>query len=200
MRAGVGKIEQILAAETPNAEAFNLDNVFMLYAAFCGDVDRTAHASSLTPTQVIDLAAEGKWNEKLKSILELKRSSKPGDVERAINRALNFVQAHRMRLFLERVVQRICAMPSEELDELLISYQKTEDGSFKRLSTRAFADLSSALEKCHMLTYLALNDSTTERRARDDKPDAEVSGGELHAKIAAAMANYGKPDTETQSH
>lgn len=168
-----------------------IDDVFILYTGFCGDVERTAHAADTTPQHVIELAQANGWNEKLKSIFELKKSGRAGDVERAVNRALNFIQAHRFRKFLEKVFNHLALMPMSELDELLITHSPVKGGgTVKHFTTRPLADLAAALEKCHAMTYLALNDSTTERRGRDEVPDADVSSGQLHAKIAAAM---GKP-------
>lgn len=186
-------LDKFITPEDESQKAgFDLENVFMLYATFCGDVERTAHAASLKPSVVMDLAQQHGWNERLRGIIELKNSGRPGDVERAINRALNFVQAHRYRGFLERVIQRVCSMDAGEMDDLLISLQYVEEGkSIKKLSTRPLADLAAALEKCHAMTYSALNDSATERKARDERPDSEVSGGELHAVIARAMTNGG---------
>lgn len=186
----VEQFEHTLPIEA-RLEELNEENIFMLYAAFCGDVERTAHAANLKPTDIIDLATKHGWNEKLRGIIELKNSGKPGDVERAINRALNFVQAHQYRMFLQRIVKRICGYSQDALDDLIISEKFSKEGLpvSRQLSTRALADLASALEKCHALTYLALNDSTTERRAREDKPDENVSGSELHAQIARAMSD-----------
>ncbi len=69
------------------------DNVFLLFASFCGDIEQTAYASSLSIESVQALAAEGKWSDRLRGIIELKKSQKPGAVEKAINRALCFTQA-----------------------------------------------------------------------------------------------------------
>src|SRR6267142_2103311 len=142
------------------------DNVFMLYATFCGDRERTAHAMNI----------------------------KAGDVERAMNRAVNYVQAHRLRSFLERVLQHIFSRPLEQIEEWMFAFQyiKGNPEPVKKFSTRPLADLAAALEKCHSLTYLALGDSATERRGRSDTQDVDVSGGEIHARIAAAMSKEAK--------
>jgi hypothetical protein len=170
------------------------DNAFMLYATFCGDVDRTAHALSVEPEAVRVMVDQGKWDQKLRGILELKKSGKAGDVERAMNRAVNYVQAHRLRVFLERVLQHIFSCPLEQIEEWMFSFQysKGDTEPVKKFSTRPLADLAAALEKCHSLTYLALGDSATERRGRNDAQDADVSGGEIHARIAAAMSKEAK--------
>lgn len=167
----------------------DIENVFMLYATFCGDVERTAHAASKTPTEILVLAEAHGWNEKLRGILELKRSGKPGDVERAINRALNFVQAHKFRLFLERVLRDIYSLDSAYLMDLLVVASTDKDGNKShKLSTRAFADLAAALEKCQAMTYSALGDTAAERKGREDSNEAEASGVSLHSKLAAMMA------------
>lgn len=168
------------------------ENAFLLYAAFCGDLERTAHALNVRPMDVLRMADDEKWNDKLRGILELKKSGKPGDIERAINRALNFVQAHRMRMVIERVLKRLTDMDLDELEQYLLQGKVSKDGDVERkLSTRAIADLASALEKCHAMTYAALNDSAPERVKRNDREAEAMSAGEMHVRIAEAMQRAG---------
>jgi hypothetical protein len=170
-------------------------NAFMLYATFCGDVVRTAAALGVTSVTVLKMADEENWAEQLKPILELKKSQRPGDIERAINRALNFVQAHQARMFLQRVLQRMTGFTQEELEEYLLTDRSAKDGSqFKRLSTRALADLASALEKAQSLTYMALND-TAQERVRRKEDDSSGSASDLHLKIAEAMGKVKASNT-----
>lgn len=166
------------------------ENAFLLYATFCGDIVRTAAALGVPAATVLRMSDEDNWAEQLKPILELKKSTKPGDIERAINRALNFVQAHRARMFLNRVLNRIIGMSDAELEEYLLTGGAGKDGlvPIKRLSTRALADLASALEKCHALTYAALNDSTAERVKRKDSDDG-IGATDMHLKLAQAFEN-----------
>lgn len=179
-----------------NADGVQLDReqAFLLYATFCGDVEKTAHALNIRAVDVLRVVDEEGWNEKLKSIIELKKSGRPGDIERAINRALNFVMAHKFRLFLERVLFRITGMEAEEFEQYLLT-NETKDGSFKRLSTRALADLASAMEKAQAMTYMALNDSSPERVKRKQTEDDSTAGGELHARIAEAMSRVREAKT-----
>lgn len=171
-------------------EHIDRPNAFLLYAAFTGDIERTAAALNIRACDVLLMADEERWNEKLKPILDLKKSSKPGDVERAMNRALNFVQAHRMRLIIERVVKKLSGMDDDELEEYLFSeHALGKDGNkhmYKRLTTRALADLASAIEKCHAMSYLALNDTATDRSKRKEGGE-EISAGDMHLQIARAM-------------
>lgn len=168
--------------------AIDRENAFLLYAAFTGDLERTAAALGVRPMDVLRVKQEEDWDEKLKPILELKKSSKPGDTERAINRALNFVQSHRMRMVIERIIRRLTGMSPEELDAYMFTTEKTKDGSvISKLSTRALADLASALEKCHAMTYAALNDSAPERARRGADADGGVGAADMHVRIAEAM-------------
>ncbi len=168
------------------------ENAFLLYAAFCGDLERTAHALNIRTMDVLRMADEENWNEKLRGILELKKSGRPGDVERMINRALNFVQAHKMRMVIERVLCRITKLTPEELEDYMFSGKVSKDGDIeKKLSTRAIADLASALEKCHAMTYAALNDSAPERAKRNDKEDGAASAADMYVRITEAVQKAG---------
>jgi len=169
--------------------SFDRENAFLLYATFCGDVERTAHALNVSPVAILRCADDEGWNKRLETIIALKKSHRPGDIERAINRALNFVQSHRMRLFIERVINKITGFTAEELDEYLFTASEAKTGEkYSKLTTRAIADLTSALEKTHALTYLALNDTAQDRGRRKEQTDDGSGVGELHVQIAKAMA------------
>jgi hypothetical protein len=167
------------------------ENAFLLFAAFCGDVEQTAHALNLSPATILKVAEDDGWLTKLRSIIELKKSKRPGDVERALNRAMNFVQAHRMRLVCERMIKKLTNLTDEQLEEYLMTGHLKDGTAVSKLSTRALADLASAIEKAQALSYLALNDTAQERIKRDEHADPHSSGGELHAQIAKAMSEAG---------
>lgn len=188
-----------LNRQLPPSETLKVDkeNAYLLYATFCGDAVRTGHALGLDEDVVRAMAVDNGWDKKLKPIIDLRNSTKPGDVERALNRAMNFVDAHRMRGFLARVLRELTGMSHSDLNAFLFP-ETSEPGSaglvkVKKFSTRSLADLASALEKCQMLTYIALNDTATERKERkEDGSEDEASASELHVKLAAAMAAAGK--------
>src|SRR5688572_22843964 len=100
---------------------FDSAQVFLLYATFAGDAVRTAHAAGLRVVDVVRVARDEGWDTKLAPIIELSRSQRPGDLDRAINRAVNFSQCHRMRLFLERVLSRVSGMNAEELEQYILT-------------------------------------------------------------------------------
>lgn len=171
------------------------ENAFLLFAAFCGDVEQTAHALNLSPATILKVAEDDGWLTKLRSIIELKKSARPGDIERAMNRALNFVQAHRFRLVCERMVKKLTNLNDEELKSYLMTGHTKEGMAVDKLTTRPLADLASAIEKAQALSYLALNDTAVERVKREEFREDSTSGGELHARIAAGMAAAGASTT-----
>jgi hypothetical protein len=173
-----------------NEVEIDRENAFLLYATFCGDVERTAHALNVPAATVLKMAEEEAWASKLGPILALKRSTRPGDIERAINRALNFVQAHRMRLFVARVIHRLTGMDTAEFECYIFQETVKKDGSTTtKLTTRAIADLAVAMEKAQAMSYLALNDTAQDRAKRKEaEGDSEVSAQDLHARIAEGIA------------
>lgn len=178
------------------SETLDREQAFLLYCTFCGDLEKTAAAVGVRAVDILRAVDEEGWNERLKPILEMKKSTRPGDFERAINRALNFSQCHRMRLFLERVVVRITGMTPEELESYLLTDHAPKSGeAYKKLSTRALADLATALEKVQAMTYQALADTAQDRAKRKEAEESGESGGELHARIAEAMSKVGKIKT-----
>ena len=192
--------ESPLSPLPPGPVDTDKENAFLLYAVFCGDIERTAHALSVDPALIKALAEENGWDKKLKPIIDLKASTRSGDVERAVNRALNFVQAHRYRLFLERVLRQLCGMNLTQLQAFL--FPQTVDGRSARVTqtftTRALADVASALEKCHGMTYLALNDTATERKERKEGGDDDATSAEMHLRLAAAMSESGGKSKSTR--
>ena len=167
----------------------NRETAFLLYATFCGDVERTAHALNVRAVDLLRVADAEGWDNKLAGILALKKSTRPGDLERAINRALNYVQAHLWRQFLDRVVQDFCNMSPAQL-------AACDEHGKPNVAPRSLADLSSALEKAHHMTYAALNDTAGERTKRKlDEDDATASPAQLFTQMAKAMAEVEESTT-----
>lgn len=171
---------------------FNREQAFQLYAVFCGDVERTAHALGVLPVDIIDIAAKQGWNDKLRAIIALKKSAAPGDVERGVNRALSFVQAHRMRLFIDRLLLKLSMLDNDEIEEYFFTGPETKlSKKPQQFSSRALADLASAIEKVTAVANQALCDTAQDRARRDESTEGGDASGALHAQIAAAMAAVG---------
>jgi hypothetical protein len=165
--------------------------VFLLYTLFLGDAVKTGHALGLPAPAIAAVAKAEGWDARIADITALRNSDKPGDLERALNRAINYVQAHSYRAQIERVIEEIRGWDPDRLRDLLISESTDKVGNVTtHLSCRPFADLASALEKAHMLTYLALNDTAQDRARRKEETDEGVlAATALHTQIAQAMAN-----------
>jgi len=177
---------------SPQKIEFDHDQIFMLYATFCGDVAKTAHSTSMRREEIEAMAAAEGWADKIKEIIELNKGSRPGDMERGINRALNFVQANRFRLWVEKLMRAMVKagdLADDDLDILRQKrYNKKGELSTDYVSTRALADLAATLEKIHWMTYEALGDSPQERAKRIEKPADDSAQMDTHARIAAALA------------
>jgi hypothetical protein len=170
-------------------------NVFMVYLATSGDVARTAAECKIDAVALQRMVDEEQWKEKIQPIVTLKKNAKPKEIERMVNRTLNFGQITRMRMVLERAVKRLYDMNDQELFAQL--FQETEttskngDKVVERIfSARGLTDLTSAIEKAHMMSYYALNDTTPDRarRLKEENDDSGPTSQEIHSAIADAMS------------
>jgi hypothetical protein len=160
---------------------------FLLFASFSGDYVRTAQAAGVTLDALKECAREMHWDQKLASLMTQVRCNKPGDLERAINRSLCFVQAHQIREVLDRVVQELYAMTAEQLIAQATPQAGANKGTF---SARTLADLVTAAEKCHAMLYAALGDTAGERskRALEEDGDPGQTPSDAFASMARQMA------------
>jgi hypothetical protein len=199
LRSGQAKIEENLRqldhidqVSRESKHGVDLENAFQIYCGFAGDVERTALTLGVDVSIVSQISEELKWPERIKSLLELKKSGRPGDLERAISRASNFVIAHRMRIVLQRMVNRLYLLTDDQLFEQCYTQIIRGVGSSQRiekvLNCKPFSDLCAALEKMASMTYAALNDTVTERTSRDDDKSDTTAVVEVHALIQTAMA------------
>jgi len=94
-------------------------------------------------------------------------------------------------------MNRLMAMDDDELFEMLCGVTVDSKGNVQRkLNTRAFADMSSAMEKCHAMSYSALNDTVGERKERGDEPEQHKTAAEMHLQITRAMEQIRKQNRE----
>lgn len=167
--------------------AADREQAYMLFATFCGQPLPVAKALGISPQAVLRMAAEGGWAEKLQPIISLHQgATKPQDIERAINRALNWEQANRLRVVIQRMVRKLYDMPAEELLEYFTDQSEGKFGTSKKVNARLLADLAAAMEKAQMLTYAALNDTATERGKRGPEQEG-ASASALQSQISQAM-------------
>lgn len=170
--------------------ATNREHVFSLYAVFGGDATRTAAALNVRVEDIEQAATAGNWDSKLGAIITLRKSAAPLDIERAINRALTFVQGHRLRAQIDRVISRLEGMNAEQLDEYVLPSEicKKTGQILQKISTRPLADLATAAEKAAAICASALADTAADRGRRDEEKSEGQSSGQIHAAIAKAMS------------
>lgn len=166
-----------------NKNKLDVSQILLTFVALVGDVVKTAEALNLDPEVVQKLADAEGWNTKIQRITLLAGSGRPGDFERAQNRALSFVQGHRIRSLLDSIITHFAGMePDEIIDAIAV---RSKSGA-KQVSARFFTDLAAAAEKAHHMTYAALGDTATDRAQRDSEPD-EMNASALHAAVLASL-------------
>jgi hypothetical protein len=172
------------------APAATAEDIFRLYAMFVGDLERTAIAAHRSLEEVAELATAGDWPKRIAVLIRLQKSGIPGDTERGVNRAINFIQADRMRCVIERIIRALTNMTDQEMLEHLLCATTDKEGNITtKILTRPFADLATALEKCHAMTYQALSDTATDRKGRAENTDeGSATAGEMHMALVDAMA------------
>lgn len=167
-----------------NKSRLDVSKIFLVFVATVGDIERTALACDLDPDIVRELALSEDWNVKVKRLrLASKGSGEAADeFARLQNRALAWVQAHRIRDVLDRVVMKL----SEQTDDELIAgiTETNKDGSTK-LNARVFSDLTKALETANGLAFAALGDTIPERKASTG--GAGQATADLHSALVAAL-------------
>lgn len=183
----------------PDPELLDRENAFLMYQSCNGDIIRTANALNAPAELVAQIADEEKWAAKFAPLLALRKFN-PVEIERNINRSMNFIQANKLRMVLEVLITTLARMTPDELVAYCVVEEETthKDGSVtreKKVKTRPFADLASALEKVHALTYAACNDTVTERghRAKRNPDDEQPAITDIHAAIAKAMSTPPEP-------
>lgn len=138
-----------------------------------------------------DLAKDEGWDQKIQRVCLLSKGERPGDYERAVNRALCFVQAHQTSLLLDKVLAELREHDEGSLLDAIAT--KTKFGT--TFSVRLFADIAAAMEKCHQMKYAALGDTVKERDTRADQEGGDMNANKLHASVIAALNGVAKtPD------
>lgn len=128
---------------------------WMVYAAFDGDEEKTSIASKVPLKAVQALAHDYNWPHKLK---RLKSGAGESAAERTANRAVNYLQAQRMRDILERSIELL--EDREGLIRALVDIKLTRDGDVDSINVnpKAVLELTKALEVVQNMSYRALGD------------------------------------------
>jgi hypothetical protein len=170
-----------MTSELVNKNALDVSQVFQTYITLGGDVERTAIVLNLDLITVKALATSENWEAKAAGW----RKAGDGelkDTQIQFNRAVNYVQSHRLRSIVDAITTQLALKRPEELIDLLTKTSK--NGS--EFSARPLADLVKAAETCQAMTQRALGDTVAERPESDgDKPGSRMAILVMNAMNAA---------------
>lgn len=159
-----------------NKNDLDVVQIFQTYIAFNGDADKTALALNIDAASVKNLASIEHWPDKVREWNKL-REGDPRDFQIEVNRAINYVQAHRARALLDKVISHLSDGDAKQLVAML-TVEGKHGSEFK---TRALTDLVKAMEACQLMTQRALGDTVAER--------PEESGDKKGSSIALLVMN-----------
>lgn len=161
--------------------------VFLGYMALVGDAEKTALAFDLTPADVSELAEAEGWADKIKRVSVMSKSDKPGDWERAQNRALCFVQAYQIRQLINRWIHHFTGL---DIEQLLARTSTVDRSGSTHYSAKIVSDLVTAAEACHRMSYTALGDTVTERVDRKQATGENPTAGDMHSAVIAMLNSH----------
>lgn len=148
--------------------------VWMCYAGFSGDLEKTAMAAQVPLTVVRALEHDFNWVAKLK---KLKTGAGAPEAEKLANRAVSYIQARRMRDIVERALNLV--EDEEALLRAVLKFKLSKEGDVEQIevSPKALLDLAKALEAAHSACYRALGDKVPAQA--DPVESRERSGNSL---------------------
>ena len=157
----------------------DLDQVsaFFAFTHFGGDEVRTAHTLGVEPAEIEALAIRHGWRQKLALVTAKGRST--SEVQRETNRAVNMVQAHRLRNLVDRVLTDLEGK-EDLIAELTVT---TKNGSY--LDMKPLHQLVQAAAVAQEMTYRASGDTDRVKDPRD--ADASEGGAELGKAVLDAL-------------
>lgn len=175
---------------------YDVAYLFQVYVVLVGDVQKVAAATDLPEEVIQELADSEGWTEKVRRISVQSRSGKPGDWERAQNRALNFVQVHQLRRSLDHVIAHITKKVGENQMLELIQHNTADTTNY---TAKLFTELAKALQSLHEMSYSALGDTVRERDAEGDGKDTALAAASLHATVIGALNRAKTQDSTSES-
>lgn len=162
----------------------DVSQIFLTFLAFQGDADKTAYALDLDIAVVKDLARTEKWEAKVSSMVQI-REGEANDLQIQINRAINYVQSHRLRSVIDATLLHLTKDGVESMiDKLTVTGREGQ----KELKIRAITDLVRAAESVQMMTQRALGDTAGERAPEKDKGGSRTALKVMEAMNAADVA------------
>lgn len=163
--------------------------IFEAYVTFQGNETKTAIACDIHPDVVHSLALSENWPDKVENWSKLTEGD-PRTLQVQINRAINYVQATRLRSLLDKVIQHLGEGSAEEL----IVKLTVETAHGPQFKTRCLTDLVKAAESAQLMTQRALGDVPQER----PEEAGERKGSSLGLSVLAAL-NAAETDLKLDS-
>lgn len=164
---------------------------FMTYAHFNGDANRAALALGLPSDDVETLAALYGWAGRLKSA---RGSGSSEGAARSLNRAINFVQAHRIRGMVDQLIQEFSSSP-----EKLVAMVTVQSMQKNYIDTGPFLNLVRAAQVAHEMTYRASGDSlqaSGQVEGGDTPQDSKAAASAVLSVLAAIDSTPGKSSVD----
>lgn len=156
--------------------------VFAVYLQQGANAQRTALTLKIPVAEVEGLVKQHGWDVKVKEYTGGIENPTLEDFQRGqrgLNRAINYIQAHRLRDLVERIVQKL--NDKETLEEYTTI--RTKDG-FRR-DLKPIRELAEAARTAQELSYRALGDSM-DVSVTDDQTAAK-EGKDLQLALIQAM-------------
>lgn len=175
---------------------YDVAYLFQVFMVLVGDVQKVAAATDIPEAVIQELADAEGWTEKVRRISIQSKSGKPGDWEKAQNRALNFVQVHQLRRSLDRVIAHISEKVDNEQVLDLIEH-KTENAT--NYTAKLFTELAKAMQSLHEMSYSALGDTVRERDPEGSGKDAAMTAAALHVTVIGALNNAKLKDKPSET-
>lgn len=156
--------------------------VFAVYLQQGANAQRTALTLKIPVAEVEGLVRQHRWDVKVKEYTGGIENPTLEDFQRGqrgLNRAVNYIQAHRLRDLVDRVVQKL--NDPQTLEEY--TTVRTKDG-FRR-DLKPIRELAEAARTAQELSYRALGDSM-DVSVTDDQTAAK-DGKDLQLALIQAM-------------
>ncbi len=169
-----------MSHELVKIDSLDIVQAYETFLAFNGDLERTALSLDVKLAGLEAIAVRDDWAGKLKRWNTLNGEGNQAAIQIKVNRAINYVQATRLRSILDKVISHIGQGDAQDLVNRLTVITKNGP-EFK---TRALTDLVKAAETAQLMTARALGDTQGER---PDGADNSKSGSSIALEVMKAL-------------
>jgi hypothetical protein len=175
---------------TVDKNKLDVVQIFEAYVTFGGNAAKTAAACNVESTTVEALAKAEGWHATVErwNVLGI---SDVREVQVQINRAVNYVQASRLRSLLDKVIRHL----GEGDADALVNRLTVETAHGAKFGTRPLTDLVKAAEAVQLMSQRALGDVPAETPEKDARKGSSIALGVM-AALDAANSDLSLDSTE----